>query len=134
MAARGEGGRRRARDLVDARGHARVRPARATTGCRRSASSYKVPHYDAKGEANQLFTDAGVPTTFLQTSFYWENFIYFGMGPQRGDDGSLTLTFPIGSGRVAGHRRRGHRRLRLRDLQGRHAVHRHDRRRSPAST
>jgi uncharacterized protein YbjT (DUF2867 family) len=63
---------------------------------------YKVPHYDAKGEANQLFTDAGVPTTFLQTSFYWENFIYFGMGPQRGDDGALTLTFPIGSGRVAG--------------------------------
>ena len=63
---------------------------------------YKVPHYDAKGEANALFTEAGVPTTFLQTSFYWENFIYFGMGPQRGEDGSLSLTFPIGSGRVAG--------------------------------
>jgi uncharacterized protein YbjT (DUF2867 family) len=63
---------------------------------------YKVPHYDAKGEANRLFTEAGVPTTFLQTSFYWENFIYFGMGPQRGEDGSLSLTFPIGSGRIAG--------------------------------
>jgi uncharacterized protein YbjT (DUF2867 family) len=63
---------------------------------------YKVPHYDAKGEANQLFTDAGVPTTFLQTSFYWDNFIYFGMGPQRGEDGKLSITFPIADGRVAG--------------------------------
>ncbi|MGB5675454.1 MAG: NmrA family NAD(P)-binding protein, partial [Gemmatimonadota bacterium] len=31
---------------------------------------YKVPHFDAKGEANAFFTEAGVPTTFLQTSFY----------------------------------------------------------------
>ena len=50
---------------------------------------YKVPHFDAKGATNHLFTDAGVPTTFLHTSFYWENFIYFGMGPQRGEDGML---------------------------------------------
>ena len=63
---------------------------------------YKVPHYDAKGEANHLFTDAGVPVTFLQTSFYWDNFIYFGMGPQRGEDGSLSLVFPIADGRIAG--------------------------------
>jgi len=63
---------------------------------------FKVPHYDAKGEANHLFTDAGVPVTFLQTSFYWDNFIYFGMGPQRGEDGALHLTFPIADGRVAG--------------------------------
>jgi uncharacterized protein YbjT (DUF2867 family) len=63
---------------------------------------YKVPHYDAKGEANHLFSDAGVPVTFLQTSFYWDNFIYFGMGPARGEDGSLSLTFPIADGRVAG--------------------------------
>lgn len=63
---------------------------------------YKVPHYDAKGEANHLFTDAGVPVTFLQTSFYWDNFIHFGMGPQRGEDGTLSITFPIGDGRIAG--------------------------------
>ncbi len=63
---------------------------------------YKVPHYDAKGEANHFFTDAGVPTTMLQTSFYWDNFIHFGMGPQRGEDGKLTLTFPTGDGRIAG--------------------------------
>ena len=29
---------------------------------------YKVPHFDAKGESNQYFTDAGVPVTFLLTS------------------------------------------------------------------
>jgi uncharacterized protein YbjT (DUF2867 family) len=63
---------------------------------------YKVPHYDAKGEANKLFSDAGLPVTFLQTSFYWDNFIHFGMGPQRGEDGTLSITFPTGDGRIAG--------------------------------
>ena len=63
---------------------------------------YKVPHFDAKGEANQLFLDAGVPTTMLNTSFYWENLIYFGMGPQAGEDGSLAITFPLGDKKLAG--------------------------------
>jgi uncharacterized protein YbjT (DUF2867 family) len=63
---------------------------------------FKVPHFDAKGAANHYFTDAGVPTTFLQTTFYWDNFIYFGMGPQRGEDGALTLTFPMGDARLSG--------------------------------
>src|SRR5437762_663146 len=44
---------------------------------------YKVPHFDAKGEANAIFTELGVPTTFLLTSVYWENFIHFGMGPEK---------------------------------------------------
>ncbi len=57
---------------------------------------YKVPHFDAKGEADALFTKAGVPTTFLQTVFYWENFIYFGAGPKRGADGKLALVMPMG--------------------------------------
>jgi uncharacterized protein YbjT (DUF2867 family) len=63
---------------------------------------YKVPHYDAKGEANHFFTDAGVPTTMLNTSFYWENLIYFGMGPAAGDDGELAITFPLGDKKLAG--------------------------------
>ena len=45
---------------------------------------YKVEHFDAKGEADHLFTELGVPTTFLLTSFYWENLIYFGAGPKKG--------------------------------------------------
>jgi uncharacterized protein YbjT (DUF2867 family) len=56
---------------------------------------YKVPHFDAKGEADQIFRDLGVPTTFLLTAFYWENLIYFGAGPQRGPDGVLALTYPM---------------------------------------
>jgi uncharacterized protein YbjT (DUF2867 family) len=57
---------------------------------------FKVPHFDAKGEADQVFVDAGVPTTFLLTSFYWDNFIRFGMGPTAGPDGVLAITFPMG--------------------------------------
>jgi uncharacterized protein YbjT (DUF2867 family) len=56
---------------------------------------YKVPHFDAKGEADQIFRDLGVPTTFLLTSYYWDNLIYFGAGPQRGPDGVLAITFPM---------------------------------------
>lgn len=63
---------------------------------------YKVPHMDAKGEADQAFVDAGVPTTFLLTSFFWENFIYFGMGPRRGEDGKLAITLPLMGKALAG--------------------------------
>jgi uncharacterized protein YbjT (DUF2867 family) len=63
---------------------------------------WKVPHYDGKGEADKEFSDRGLPVTFLLTSFYWENMIYFGMGPQRGEDGALSITFPIGDARLPG--------------------------------
>lgn len=57
---------------------------------------YKVAHFDAKAMGNQGFVDAGLATTFLLTSFYWENFIYFGNGPARGEDGVLAVTYPLG--------------------------------------
>lgn len=63
---------------------------------------YKVPHFDAKGEADTVFTELGVPTTFLRASFYWENFIYFGAGPKKGPDGKLYLTLPIADKKMAG--------------------------------
>ncbi|GAB3218282.1 NmrA/HSCARG family protein [Algoriphagus aestuariicola] len=63
---------------------------------------YKVPHFDAKGESNKFFIEAGVPTTFLLTTFYWENLIYFGMGPKRGEDGVLAITFPMGGNKLSG--------------------------------
>jgi uncharacterized protein YbjT (DUF2867 family) len=63
---------------------------------------YKVPHFDGKGEANAVFTQLGVPTTFLVTSFYWENFIHFGMGPKKGADGKLAITLPLGAKKLAG--------------------------------
>jgi uncharacterized protein YbjT (DUF2867 family) len=61
---------------------------------------YKVPHFDAKGEADAIFTQLGVPTTFLLTSFYWENFIYFGMGPKKGPDGRVAVTLPMGDAKL----------------------------------
>ena len=58
-------------------------------------NKYKVPHFDAKGESNKFFTDSGVPTTILNTVFYWENFIYFGQGPKKGADGKIAFTIPM---------------------------------------
>lgn len=63
---------------------------------------YKVPHFDAKGEIDHVFTDAGLPVTFLLTSFYWDNMIYFGMGPKKGPDGKHAITFPMGDKRLSG--------------------------------
>jgi uncharacterized protein YbjT (DUF2867 family) len=62
---------------------------------------YKVPHFDGKAEADSFFTELGVPTTFLLTAFYWDNFIYFGAGPQRGQDGKLALTLPMGDKKLS---------------------------------
>lgn len=63
---------------------------------------YKVPHFDAKGEADAEFTKLGLPVTFLLTSFYWENMIFFGMGPKKGPDGQLALTLPMGEKKLPG--------------------------------
>jgi uncharacterized protein YbjT (DUF2867 family) len=63
---------------------------------------YKVPHYDAKGESNKYFSELNLPVTFLNTSFYWDNLIYFGMGPKKGPDGKLNLTIPMGDKKLPG--------------------------------
>jgi uncharacterized protein YbjT (DUF2867 family) len=63
---------------------------------------YKVPHFDGKGEANAIFSALGVPTTFLYTSFYWDNLIHFGMGPKKGPDGRLTFVLPMGDKKLPG--------------------------------
>ncbi|MEI6913852.1 MAG: NmrA/HSCARG family protein [Armatimonadota bacterium] len=63
---------------------------------------YKVPHFDAKGESNHFFSEIKVPTTFLLTSFYWDNFIDFGMGPKAGPDGVLGITMPMNDKKLPG--------------------------------
>jgi uncharacterized protein YbjT (DUF2867 family) len=63
---------------------------------------YKVPHFDAKGEADHFFSDLRLPVTFLRTSFYWDNFIYFGLGPKPGPDGKLAITLPMGDKKLPG--------------------------------
>lgn len=62
---------------------------------------YNVPHFDVKGAANALFAEAGVPTTYLQTTFYWENFLE-SFQPKHQDDGSMVLALPMADSRLAG--------------------------------
>jgi uncharacterized protein YbjT (DUF2867 family) len=63
---------------------------------------YKVPHFDAKGEADEYFRQLDLPTTFFKAAFYWDNFIYFGMGPRPGPDGKLTIVMPLGGSLLPG--------------------------------
>lgn len=54
---------------------------------------FKVPHFDTKGESDAFFDPAS--TTWLSTSFYWENLIYFGMGPKANASGGLDFVLPM---------------------------------------
>lgn len=63
---------------------------------------YKVPHFDAKGEADAVFASLGLPVTYFLTSFYWDNFIHFGSGPVRDAAGRLVLTLPMGDRKLPG--------------------------------
>ncbi|MEO3808017.1 NmrA/HSCARG family protein [Sphaerisporangium sp. B11E5] len=62
---------------------------------------YTTPHFDGKAEANRFFTEAGVPTTFLNTTFYFENFLG-PFAPARQEDGTLAVTLPMAGYRIAG--------------------------------
>ena len=63
--------------------------------------AYKVPHFDAKGEADAVFREYDVPTTFLRTTFFYEGFAG-GLSPTRGDDGTLALTLPMADQKMSG--------------------------------
>jgi uncharacterized protein YbjT (DUF2867 family) len=63
---------------------------------------YKVPHFDSKGSVDHVFAEEAAPTTYLLAAFYWENFIYFGMGPRKGADGELALSMPLGGAKLPG--------------------------------
>jgi uncharacterized protein YbjT (DUF2867 family) len=61
---------------------------------------YRVPHFDAKAEANAYF--AGLPTTYFMVSFYWDNLYLFGLAPKQDDKGVYSWTFPMGNAKLAG--------------------------------
>jgi uncharacterized protein YbjT (DUF2867 family) len=61
---------------------------------------YRVPHFDAKAEADAFFQ--GLPVTFLVTTFYWDNLYMFGLAPKPGDDGVPSWTFPMGNSKLGG--------------------------------
>ncbi|MDX8028926.1 NmrA/HSCARG family protein [Lentzea sp. BCCO 10_0856] len=63
---------------------------------------YKVPHFDVKGgEADALFEQAGLPTTYVRMSFYWNNLLR-DMAPHRAAGGALTLSLPMGESKISG--------------------------------
>jgi uncharacterized protein YbjT (DUF2867 family) len=64
--------------------------------------NYKVPHFDAKGEANAVFEAEGAPSSYLLPAFYWDNLIHFGMGPRKQEDGSLVFALPLGGQKLPG--------------------------------
>jgi len=64
--------------------------------------TYNVPHFDSKGQVDDVFALEAAPTTFLLAAFYWENFIFFGMGPRRNEAGGLTLALPLGGAKLPG--------------------------------
>ena len=61
---------------------------------------YRVPHFDAKAEANAFFS--GVPSTMLVTSFYWDNLYMFQLAPKKDDSGQYAWAFPMGNEKLAG--------------------------------
>jgi len=63
---------------------------------------YKVPQFDAKGEADTFFSASGVPVTFLRTAIPWEQLLSFGMGPRRAEDGGIRLAIPLGARQLPG--------------------------------
>lgn len=65
-------------------------------------NKYKVPHFDGKAEGDKFFEQQGVPTTYLMASFYWENFIFFGSGPQKDQNGNLAVTIPMDGAKLPG--------------------------------
>src|SRR5678815_2293704 len=61
---------------------------------------YRVPHFDAKAEADAYFS--GLPVTYLVTSFYWDNLYMFGLAPKKDADGVYSWTFPMGNAKLGG--------------------------------
>jgi uncharacterized protein YbjT (DUF2867 family) len=63
---------------------------------------FRVPSYDAKGEADDAFRQCGVPTTFMRTSFYWESLFIPGLAPTVTADGSVLIRWPLGTSKLPG--------------------------------
>jgi uncharacterized protein YbjT (DUF2867 family) len=61
---------------------------------------YRVPHFDAKADADEFFK--GLPVTYLMVSFYWDNLYLFDLAPKKDKDGVYSWAFPMGDAKLAG--------------------------------
>lgn len=62
-------------------------------------AGFATPHLDAKAEANAFFSASEVPTTFLQTAYYYESLI--GGMLARDPSGTPVLSLPIADRKLA---------------------------------
>jgi len=53
-----------------------------------------VPHFDSKALISDHLKAIGVPTTYLYTSFYWQNMQMFGMMKKQ-DDGNYVISMDM---------------------------------------
>lgn len=62
-----------------------------------------VPHFDGKGEVTKEYEDdTELPVTTFYTTFYYENFIYFGMGPARQSESDpYAITLPLADAKMS---------------------------------
>ena len=60
-----------------------------------------VPHFDLKARTADRARTLGIPTTFVQLAFYYDNFTTF-FTPQRQSDGTYVFGFPQGDTPLAG--------------------------------
>jgi uncharacterized protein YbjT (DUF2867 family) len=65
----------------------------------RTEEGYVTPHLDAKAEANAFFTELRVPTTFLQTAYYYDGLISGAL--TRDPRGEPALILPLADSRLA---------------------------------
>jgi uncharacterized protein YbjT (DUF2867 family) len=52
-----------------------------------------VPHFDAKADIEEYIRKSGVPASFYLPGYFMNNFLQM---VQKGEDGSLTLAYPVG--------------------------------------
>ncbi|WP_194908763.1 NmrA/HSCARG family protein [Catenulispora rubra] len=62
---------------------------------------YTVPHFDAKAEADEMFRELGVPTTFLHTTFFFDGLLST-LAPRRDEQGRLVLALPAADTKLSG--------------------------------
>ncbi|WP_327122073.1 NmrA/HSCARG family protein [Streptomyces sp. NBC_01341] len=60
----------------------------------RVEGGYTAPHFDVKAQADAIFAELQVPTTYLRLPFFYET-LFLGMGPVRNPRGELVLSIPI---------------------------------------
>ena len=90
---RGEGRRRQARHLVDARRHAQA------DGARRHAdadAAGEIPRAALRREGGSRRVLRRPARHYLVTSFYWDNLYMFGLGPEEGRRRRVRLGVPDG--------------------------------------